>query len=102
MELRPSLCIPEISWAQPFIWGHANEGVEESEFEKFCDPTNQGDCDEALFEVKEELDEGTEGAEGPQYETFCDPTKGQLISKCPFGVFKYTKKPTKLLYGFLP
>ena len=25
-----------------------------------------------------------------------DP-KGQLISKCPFGVFKWTKKPTKFL-----
>ena len=25
------------------------------------------------------------------------PTKGQLISKCPFGVFKLTKKPTKFL-----
>ena len=24
-------------------------------------------------------------------------TKGQLISKCPFGVFKLTKKPTKFL-----
>ena len=24
-------------------------------------------------------------------------TKGQLISKCPFGVFKSTKKPTKFL-----
>jgi hypothetical protein len=23
--------------------------------------------------------------------------KGQLISKCPFGVFKYPKKPTKFL-----
>ena len=23
-------------------------------------------------------------------------TKGQLISKCPFGVFKLTKKPTKV------
>ena len=36
----------------------------------------------------------------------CDPkgcqTKGQLISKCPFGVFKSTKKSTKLLSGFLP
>ena len=28
--------------------------------------------------------------------------KGQLISKCPFGIFKSTKKPTKYLYGFLP
>jgi hypothetical protein len=26
-------------------------------------------------------------------------TKGQLISKCPFGVFK---KPTKFFPGFLP
>ena len=26
-------------------------------------------------------------------------TKGQLISKCPFGVFKYSKKPTKFFRG---
>ena len=26
----------------------------------------------------------------------------QLISKCPFGVFKSTKKSTKCLLGFLP
>ena len=31
------------------------------------------------------------------------PIKGQLISKCPFGVFKSSKKkPTKILPGFLP
>ena len=29
-------------------------------------------------------------------------TKGQLISKCPFGVFKSLKKPTKFFPGFLP
>ena len=28
--------------------------------------------------------------------------KGQLISKCPFGVFKSPKKPTKNFPGFLP
>ena len=28
--------------------------------------------------------------------------KGQLISKCPFGVTKSTKKPKKFLQGFLP
>ena len=28
--------------------------------------------------------------------------KGQLITKCPFGVFKSPKKPTKFLPGFLP
>jgi hypothetical protein len=27
--------------------------------------------------------------------------KGQLISKCPFGVFKSIKKPTNI-FGFLP
>ena len=31
-----------------------------------------------------------------------EATKGQLISKCPFGVFKSTKKPTKVMLGFLP
>ena len=29
-------------------------------------------------------------------------TKGQLISKCPFGVTLSTKIATKLLSGFLP
>ena len=29
-------------------------------------------------------------------------TKGQLISKCPFGGFKSSKKPTKSFPGFLP
>ena len=28
-------------------------------------------------------------------------SKGQLISKCPFGVFKSPKKPTLFLSGFL-
>ena len=64
-----------------------NEGVKEPEFETFCDLTNREDCDKALFEVKEELDEGTEGAEGPKYETFCNPTKGPLILKAKFKVF---------------
>ena len=30
------------------------------------------------------------------------PTKGQLISKCPFGVIIWTKIPTKFFPGFLP
>ena len=29
------------------------------------------------------------------------PIKGQLISKCPFGLFKSSKKPTKFFPGFL-
>ena len=33
---------------------------------------------------------------------FYNVCKGQLISKCPFGVFKSPKKPTKLFPGFLP
>ena len=28
--------------------------------------------------------------------------KGQLISKCPFGVIVWTKIPTKIFPGFLP
>ena len=28
--------------------------------------------------------------------------KGQLISKCPFGIFKSSKKPKKNFPGFLP
>ena len=30
------------------------------------------------------------------------PIKGQLISKCLFGVIVWTKKPTKFFPGFLP
>ena len=30
------------------------------------------------------------------------PAKGKLILKCPFGVFKSSKKPTKFFPGFLP
>ena len=29
-------------------------------------------------------------------------SKGQLILKCPYGVFKSPKKPTKFFPGFLP
>ena len=29
-------------------------------------------------------------------------TKGELISKCPFGVFKSSKKTTNFFPGFLP
>ena len=32
-------------------------------------------------------------------DTIC--IKGQLILKCPFGVFKSSKKPTKIFPGFL-
>ena len=30
------------------------------------------------------------------------PIKGQLISKCPLGFFKSSKKPMKFFPGFLP
>ena len=33
---------------------------------------------------------------------FLSKTKGQLILKCPFGVFKSPKTPTKFFLGFLP
>ena len=36
------------------------------------------------------------------YEAPVKVSKGQLISKCPFGVFKSPKKPTKIFPGFLP
>ena len=36
------------------------------------------------------------------YETKWQYSKGLLISKCPFGVFKLAKKPTKFLEEFLP
>ena len=32
----------------------------------------------------------------------CDGVKGQLISKCPFGVIVWTKIPTKKFPRFLP
>ena len=64
-----------------------DEGVEESEYENFCDPTNQEDCDEALFEVKEELDEG---AEGPEYEKFCNPTN---LEDCGDVLLKVKEEP---------
>ena len=35
-------------------------------------------------------------------EVFMAATKGQLISKCPFGVIKSLKKPAKFFPGFLP
>ena len=31
-----------------------------------------------------------------------NPSKGQLISKCPFVVFKSPKNPSKKFPGFLP
>ena len=34
--------------------------------------------------------------------TKSDPIKGQLISKCPFGVIIWTKIPTKNLTNFCP
>ena len=34
--------------------------------------------------------------------SFLLKSKGQLISKCPFGVFKSPKKSTKFFPGFLP
>ena len=37
-----------------------------------------------------------------QFGGFCPLAKGQLISKCPFGVFKYSKNPTNFFPGFLP
>ena len=40
-------------------------------------------------------------AAGDQVSPF-DGNKGQLISKCPFGVKTSPKKPTKFFPGFLP
>ena len=36
------------------------------------------------------------------YFDYCEVLKGQLVSKCPFGVFKSPKKPGKFFPGFLP
>ena len=46
-----------------FKWGHANTGVEVLEFEIFCEPTNQEDCNEALPEVKKEPKDDFKSAE---------------------------------------
>ena len=79
-----------------------DEGAEGPEYENFCDPTNQENCNDLLFEVKEELNEGGEGAEGPEYETFCDPTKGQVISEWKFDVLNFPKKQRRHLMNFCP
>ena len=36
------------------------------------------------------------------YQDFEEPTKGQLISKCPFGVIIWTRIPTKKFDKFCP
>ena len=36
------------------------------------------------------------------YSPIANFAKGQLISKCPFGVFKSSKKPMNIFPGFLP
>ena len=53
-----------------------------------------------FFKVKLKVKEGKLGGTNPK-NSVCD-TKGQSISKCPFGVFKPSKKSTKFLPGFLP
>ena len=50
----------------------------------------------ATIAQKRSLENGN-GAKNQNLSNKNTPTKGQLISKCPFGVFKSTKIPTKFL-----
>ena len=52
--------------------------------------------------AKEEVFGFTVVIHAQKYTTSSSFTKGQLISKCPFGVFKSSKKPSKFFPGFLP
>ena len=38
----------------------------------------------------------------PWFQIYFDILSSQLILKCPFGIFKSSKKPTKFFPGFLP
>ena len=49
------------------------------------------------YTIKTKLKEQTNERFGPG-----TIAKGQLISKCPFGVFKSPKKPIEFFPGFLP
>ena len=49
------------AWVKNMI--KQDECVQGPELETFCDPTNQKDCDEALFDVKEEPKEYSESDE---------------------------------------
>ena len=57
--------------------------------------------DEAVEKLKAlKLELGDEPAAGGKL--ILKTAKGQLISKCPFGVIVWTKIPTKYFPGFLP
>ena len=43
-----------------------------------------------------------QGTEGQKAAEAVVSTRSQLLSNCPFGVFKSAKKQTKFLYGDLP
>ena len=51
--------------------------------------------DKTKFKDKLDCPGGTSEKQTTAAKTYCP--KGQLNSKCPFGVFKSTKKPTKFL-----
>ena len=48
----------------------------------------------ALGKLEDQKDAALKSKDNVLYDRLL--AKGQLISKCPFGVFKLTKKPTKL------
>ena len=66
-----------------------NKSIEESEEELIKSIEERNDKLRYLWEPKSNV-----------YMYFI-PTKGQIISKCPFGVSKPTKKPTKKPTTFL-
>ena len=72
------------------------------------EPTNQAALNR-MAEIKakkysQEINNNkqSQGAEGAAAFIGGEGAKGQSISKCPFGVFKSSKKPTKFFPGFLP
>ena len=55
----------------------------------------------ATIAQKRSLENGN-GAKNQNLSNKNTPAKGQLISKCPFGVFKPPKKPMKFFKDFCP
>ena len=72
------------------------------------EPTNQAALNR-MAEIKakkhsKEINNNKQSQEAKGAAAFigAEGAKGQSISKCPFGVFKSSKKPTKFFPGFLP
>ena len=70
-------------------------GAEDENFESMLEDGNIWD-NQTLIEYKAE-------SQGNLLKGIVNKiVKGQLISKCPFGVFKSSKKQMKFFRGFLP